>query len=328
MRTRVTRSSADIRGLEEDRRTGSGLGTLAGDEVAGAVVARMHREGVAAHSGVRLEAEPFGDEVRWRAETGGADESESARERLARMERLAGGPDLYLAIGCDLSAVGAWDRLTAAYVPRLARALTAQGVPPAEADAVAADLPGDLIQPPRDAAVRTRLGLYRGLSSLFSFLTVAALRRFTNRLRSRKPASLDAHPVRDGEDLGAAPELSARASDSPLDDLVGEEAGERVDAILLAAWRDFTPKEALALLYKFRDGLPQTTIAAMLRVGEPRVSRLLARGIDRLREALAAVIGSRRDRLSPSEWAAVRTALERRLATFPIAAPPTDAAAL
>ena len=301
---------------------------MAQDAIAGAVVARMHRDGAASHVSVRLDSEPFGAEVRSRAESGAAEEGESARERLARMERLAGGPDLYLAIGCDLSAAGAWDRLTAAYVPRLARALTAQGVPPAEADAIAADVPGDLIQPPRDGGVRTRLGLYRGLSSLFSFLTVAALRRFTNRLRSKKPASLDAPPKRDGEGPGAAFEPPARASDSPLDELVGEEAGGRVDAVLLAAWRDFTPKEALALLYKFRDGLPQTTIAAMLRVGEPRVSRLLARGIDRLREALAAVIGSRRDRLSPSEWAAVRTALERRLATLPIAAPPTGAAAL
>ena len=70
------------------------------------------------------------------------------------------------------------------------------------------------------------------------------------------------------------------------------------NAAVAAAWQTFTTNEALALFYKHRDGLPQKTIAALLGVGEPRVSRLLSRGIERLVDAVTPLKGVTGETLS------------------------------
>jgi hypothetical protein len=51
--------------------------------------------------------------------------------------------------------------------------------------------------------------------------------------------------------------------------------------------RALTPKERLTLVLKHRDARPQREIARLLAVGEPRVSRLLAAAVARLRDAMA-----------------------------------------
>jgi predicted DNA-binding protein (UPF0251 family) len=55
---------------------------------------------------------------------------------------------------------------------------------------------------------------------------------------------------------------------------------------LRVAWRRLTPREALALAFKFRHGLPQRTVARLLGVGEARVSRLVHAGVEKVKAAL------------------------------------------
>jgi RNA polymerase sigma factor (sigma-70 family) len=293
----------------------AGPGLTAPREAHGDLLGAAWREGVAAHPGLALSEAAFREEATARAEAGEASR-EARADRLARMLRLAGGADLLLAFACERGVPGAWERLAEAYGRRLARALTAQGVPAGEADAIAADVPGDLVQPPRDGGARTRIGLWRGLSSLFSFLATGALRRWTNRLRGTRPESLDVVPA-----SGPRPEPASREA-GPAETAAGREEAARLDAALDRAWGSLTPREALVLLHRHRDGLPQKTIAAMLGVGEPRVSQLLSRGVERLAEALAGEGGGRP---SPDAWEALRTALERRLATRAALPPPTGA---
>jgi DNA-directed RNA polymerase specialized sigma24 family protein len=242
---------------------------------------RLFRAGREAHPGIWLEHPEFARGARERASWTAKDDGGSEEDALSAMERRGRGPDLYLALACDARIEGAWDRFCATTLPAVARALAAQGVPPAEADAAAAELPGHLIQPPRHGRSRTRLGGYRGASSLATFLAVAALALRTSARRGRSPASLDALREEGGGEVVLPSARPARAG------LEEAEAASRLALRLPAAWARLTPRESLVLLFQCRDGLPQRTIAALLGIGAPRVSRLIDGAHARLRAALS-----------------------------------------
>lgn len=143
-----------------------------------------------------------------------------------------------------------------------------------------ADLLGDLVARPRAAGGRTQLAAYDGSGSLFAWLAVILARRMSERRAARTAAGA---PDRDAREPaaprhGASPDPGVEATER---ELVG-----RLGHALERAWGELTSREALALALKYRDGLSQRRIAALLGVGEPRVSRVLESGVGRLRRAL------------------------------------------
>ena len=99
-------------------------------------------------------------------------------------------------------------------------------------------------------------------------------------LRREVPASFEA-----GRAAATADAPAARTGD-PLRRLLDAEAARALDEAFRAAWKDLTPKESLAVLLKYRDDLPQTAIARVLDVGEPRVSRILSAALEKIRAAI------------------------------------------
>ena len=177
--------------------------------------------------------------------------------------------DVYLAIACDVGAPGAWETFEREYLPRLRGLMRHRGGGDAEIDPLLADLPGTLCQPPADGRARTRLGTYDGSASLFSWLAVVALRRLHHARREADPQ------------VDSASEVAARRT-PPSHAVVGTEMAQRFQHSFAAAWTALTPRERLAVLLHYRDGLSGGEIARTLGVGEPRVSRLLKSGLARL----------------------------------------------
>ena len=280
-------------------------------DAARTLVDRLFRVGAEAHPTVRLERDGFSRGAIERAGWTAADNGGTEIDALSAMDLRGRSPDLYLVMACDTGRDGAWDRLCATCLPAVARSLTAQGIPHVEADAIASELPGHLIQPPRHGRTRTRLGGYRGASSLTTFLAVAALALRTNQRRERPIASLEqlGPPGSDPGIASDAPPLALRLADA--------EAAAQLKVALPAAWARLTRQESLALLFKCRDDLPQRTIATMLGVGAPRVSRLIDSAHARLRAGLASA--SMRDGgVAQASRAVLRGVIENFLATsFP-----------
>ncbi len=275
------------------------------------ILGRLFGAGRSAHPSLALGAARFDVGALERAAWTAADDEDSREAALLALDRRGRGADLFLALACDAGIPGAWDRLCATALPAVARGLAARGLDPAVADAEAADLPGHLIQNPEHARSATRLGGYRGSSSLPTFLTVAAYARWSTERRRKVLASID-RTADDGSPAidAAAP---APAGHAPED----AETARRLAAELPRAWASLTERETLALLFKDRDGLPQSCIARLLGVGAPRVSRLLERAYERLRDALAGPLGAEGAASPPGDPAVLAAVLARFLATRP-----------
>jgi len=275
------------------------------------VVARLFAAGRAAHAMLVLGVGPFETGALDRATWTAADDEGTREDALRAIEQRGRGADLFLALACDANVPGAWERLCAATLPAVARGLCARGLAPAAADAEAGDLPGHLIQRPEHGRSSTRLGGYRGSSSLATFLTVAAYARWSTERRRKSLASLD----READDGSRV--IDPPAPPSPDTSPEDAEAARRLEGALPLAWARLTSREALALLFKGRDGLPQSTIARLLGVGPPRVSRILDRAYDRLRESLAGPLGGDGSATPAFDAAVFAAVVARFLATLP-----------
>ncbi|MFO0931220.1 MAG: sigma-70 family RNA polymerase sigma factor [Planctomycetota bacterium] len=250
-----------------------------------AVLDRLLVAGRTAHPTLEFAADRFEAAVVVRAAWTAAEDEIGRDDALREIERRGRAADLYLALACDAEVPGAWERLCATALPLVVRGLAARGLGPEAAAAEAADLPGHLIQRPANDRSATRLGGYRGTSSLATFLTTAAYARFASERRRVCLASLD----RETPSGARAIDPPAPASSEPRPEQA--EQARRLHEALPVAWSRLTDREAVALLYKGRDGLPQTTIARLLGVGPPRVSRILDAAYERLRDSLGSVLG-------------------------------------
>jgi DNA-directed RNA polymerase specialized sigma24 family protein len=165
-----------------------------------------------------------------------------------------------------------------------------RGRSPAEAEARAQDLLGDLASPPARGGARTLLGLYDAAGSLFGWLCVVLVRRVAADQRGRQTGTLDVLPedaLADARRVASGPE--AGASDARA---AGGEHVARFSAALPAAWADLSAQEKLALLWKHRDGLTQRQVGALLGLGEARVSRIVTAALARLAAHLKPVLGA------------------------------------
>lgn len=226
-------------------------------------VAEAWEEGRRAHPAVPLPEEAF--------------RTAFVRCRPPRSPRLAPGraADFYLAAACSAGVDEAWTALRTRWFPIAGAYLLRRGTAPAEVEPLLAELPGHLFEVPVDGegAGIPRIGSYRGDSALFTWLVVVAL-RFQRRRNGATARETDLREPETVPEPGAA---------SPAEQVLLRERAKRFQKSIAAAWGTLTRREALAILLKYRDGLPQKEIAGLLGVGEPRVSRLLDSGMARIR---------------------------------------------
>jgi RNA polymerase sigma factor (sigma-70 family) len=254
---------------------------------------------------------------------------------LRRLERIAGPPsrgdlaaalaraalaDVYLAAACEDGVPGAWERFVGAFGPTIARLAVRRGASRAEAEEMAHDLPGEIFAPPPGGGARTRLGTFDGAGSLTGWLAVIVQRRLVDRRRAiaRGPSTTDDAPSSDFADA---------ASDDPAARAAGAETARAFALALAEAWNSITPREAVVVLLRYRDGLQQTEIARLLRIGEPRVSRTLSCAAEKIRAVVLRRVGSEPgggDRDSGHAWAEIERALAEFMATLPRRADPSS----
>jgi RNA polymerase sigma factor (sigma-70 family) len=261
-----------------------------------ALLRRGFQAGVAEHGRLDL---PFEDFARRALDCASRRVEESGLPRTPEqtaevLERLAAA-DLYLAAACDLGLPPAWQVFTERFLPRLRRFARSRGASETEAEDLTRDLPGDLALPPASGSARSRIGTYEGTGNLFGWLAVIVLRRLAD--RARAPRLVRAGDPAAGEEEDDAPR-AAIDRDDPAGAAEAGEAARSVGRAFPAAWRTLTPQEALALLYRFRDGLAQREIARLFQVTESRISHLLRGATGKLRDALVREV---RD-LEPDRW--------------------------
>jgi len=230
-----------------------------------------HEAGLAAHPGLDLSFEQFAQRL-VAGENGnfGICGPASLKSRLAELQAA----DYFLASACECSCPEAWERLLELYLPRLRTMALRWGASAANADEVARDLPGELASRPANGRTSTRIGSYNGTGSLLAWLGTIVDRGLSLRARNRTPL--------------ADAELDIRvAEDSPPPDLVvHSETGARVGVAFEGALLDLSAREFLLVAAKFRDGRSQREIAAQLGISEARVSYLMKRALDRIRDAV------------------------------------------
>jgi RNA polymerase sigma-70 factor (ECF subfamily) len=231
------------------------------------------------------------------------------------------GADLYLAVACDRGVAGSWEALRDRFFPGLKGVLVGKGATGVLADEILDDLSGDLCAPPPRASARTRIGTYDGSGPLGGWLSIIAVRRFYDRVRASAAGPLPA-AFGTGASEGGLGLTPPDAAPSPSQAAVVDERVRRFEGALQAALAGLTSRERLAVLFKFRDGLPQRSIARLLGVSDSRVTRLLQAGTERM----AAFIQERLRETPPGTregalWIALEDAVARGLSNPP---PPDD----
>jgi len=184
--------------------------------------------------------------------------------------------DYYLARACEIGLPGAWERLQARFRRPLRAFLRRRGARSGEAEQLLDEAWGELASPPPRGGARTRVGTYDGRGSLRAWLSTVLWRRLADLWRAR------------GAELGAEDEevhVPGKRTDPAL--LVSSAEVTRLLGLSLEdAWSQLTPRELHAVVLKYCHHLPQTEIARVLRVGAPRVTRMLQSATARLRDAI------------------------------------------
>ena len=213
--------------------------------------------------------------------------------------------DFYLAQACDAGVEGSWERLESRYRKPMHRFLRRRGAATDEAHAVVDDTLGSLATPPPRGGARTRIGTYDGRGSLKSWLSTVAWRRLIDTWRARRGSQ----DVQDDTVVGGG-----RRFDPALH-VSREETARLIGQGLEEAWSEMTSRELQAVVLKYRHHLPQTEIARILRVGPPRVSRMLQSATMRMREAIVRRFDRQSDwEVGGAGWDALLATLERMLA--------------
>jgi RNA polymerase sigma-70 factor (ECF subfamily) len=251
-----------------------------------------HDAGRAAHPGIDLPHEAFARRATDLAQRrlrriGPALAAAGYAAALAEALSRAALADLFLAVACEEGVPGAWDAFAARYGPVVAALALRRGASRQEAEDLSREIPGDLFAPPPGGGARTRLGTYDGTGSLTAWLGVLVHRRLVDQ---RRAAALGPAPV-DPERAEAVAAGSSGAD--PAAAALDAETARRFGEALRDVWGSLSPRETLAVLLRYRDGLPQTDIARLLAVGEPRVSRILAGAAEKIRAAVQRRVGAR-----------------------------------
>lgn len=280
---------------------------------------RGHEAGIEAYGDLGLTFEAYAAEA-LRAVERRLDQLslDADRKRVGDALARMAGADLYLARACELGSVDAWAALANDLVPRLTGLARKRGARGSSAEEEVSALLSDLALPPPRGRARTLIGTYGGAGSLFGWLSVILVRRFAGEARRKKPDSLDQRPD-DEQDVAPA---GRSAPEDPSQAAQDDESRRRIREAIRRGFAACTPKEQLALVLKFRDGLPQRRMAALLEVGEPRVSRLVKQALTKLGTAARAHLP---EGLDPSAYAAAADSVGETLASLDAPARPSPA---
>jgi len=231
-----------------------------------------YERGRASHPGVVLALEPYSNRLR---------AAVAARNNgcgLVRLIEETPAADFYLAAACELEIDGAWDRLVELYAAPIRAIALRWGASPADADEMAAGIPGELLQPPAHGRHATQLGGYEGAGSLLAWIGRIVDRRLVDRARRRRPDATD------HLDVNPAP------ASGPSDSVVHAETGDRVADAFRGALEELSPRDFKLLVLRFRDGLPQKEIAESQGVSEARISYLMKRVLARVRHSVLTAV--------------------------------------
>jgi RNA polymerase sigma factor (sigma-70 family) len=257
----------------------------------------------------------------------GADRVDWTAELAERLRR-SGGPDLYLAVACEERVSGAWEAFRDHYEPKLRSLARAHGARGFDIGRVAADVLGELSVPRASGRRRTGLGAYAGAGSLLAWLTVVLRRRMSD---ERRDVASDRRTASGRQDREHARKPHRRGNPSeemdPVVIAVDGETCTRFGEALRRGIGALTNREREALAWRFRQGLSQTEVARRMRVGEPRVSRLLDRGVSRLRAAVKTAFPGERWEELDRLWMALHVEVGKALGRSPGGSPTEDAPA-
>ena len=217
------------------------------------------------------------------------------------------GADLYLASACHAGRESAWTRLRDEFRGRLVAVALRRGASPTEASEWADDTLADLSLPATVPGDARQIGRYSGRGALYSYLATLVLRRGADEVGSAVRRRLRIKRKSDAQ----APQASH--VDDGLIAAVGHETAERIRNALRDGMQACTSREHLVLVLKYRDGRPQTEIAELLKVGAPRVSRLVDQALRKVGDALRRELDGDPNNTSAS-WALVCDAVRRELA--------------
>lgn len=225
--------------------------------------------------------------------------------RLGEKTTPRAAADYYLARACDAGAPGAWEKLRERYGRRLRAFLRKRGATAPEAEELLDDAFGALAAPPARGGTRTAIGTYDGRGSLYAWLATIVWRRLADRWRERCATT----------GAGAAVRARSVRPEDPATRAADAETARLLGRALEEAWSGLTTRELQAVVLKYRYQLPQTEIARTLKVGPPRVTRLLHSAMARLRGAVEDRFGSQPDWDAPGGgWESLFEVVERILA--------------
>ncbi len=208
--------------------------------------------------------------------------------------------DYYLARACEAMAPGSWERLQLRYQRRVLAYLVRRGGTARDAQQVLDEGWGWLSTPPQHGRTQTRIGLYDGSGSLQAWLATIMWRRLTAlwRKRASEPETEPAEP----EPLSEDPAATAAQ----------DEIARRLGDALEDAWLELTERELEAMVLKYGHDMSQRDIARAMRVGAPRVTRLLQAGTARLRASIEERLAAHVDWQSGG-WERLSTTVDRML---------------
>lgn len=234
------------------------------------VLAELYEFGRQTHAGLWLPAAVFerGVVVRAQARLHAAGVP-AIGDRWLEVLRSISGADLYLVLCCDTALPDAWARFTQGYEPRLRKLALHLGC--RDVDAVCTDMFGDLSAPANADHAETRLGTYTGAGTLFAWLGVILRRALADRARTRPRA------------LARNVQPTPSTPPDPLERALIDELAGQLGELLHLAWEKLDDQERLVLLFKYREGLGQRTIATLMHLSESRISRIVSRALARIR---------------------------------------------
>jgi RNA polymerase sigma factor (sigma-70 family) len=221
---------------------------------------------------------------------------------MRRLSRVV-GTDIFLAIACEDRIPGAWETFNRTHAEEVRRAASRYRSLSTDSEEIAEGLVGELFSPPADGVTRTRLGSYDGSGPLGAWLLAVLRNRLVDARRSQEGEARRRLVAGRRKRIDRPP---ARTEEPPHS-MAAEEARGRFESALGRAWETLTPLQQFALTLKFRDGRRQIEIAELLGVGEPRVSRMVSKGVDRLRQAIRAEFHADSDEALQDMWDAMRT---------------------
>ncbi len=242
-------------------------------------------------------------------------------ENVASVLERAALEDLYLAFACESGVPGAWERLHLLITPTLRALALRRGASAAEAAALSEEIPGALACPPARGTARTRLGTFDGTGSLVAWLGAIVACRIADLRRAPRARSLEALLAAEEEGAVRGGPPSLRAGPDPAEEAGGAELRRGFEEAFRRGGLSLTPRERLALVLRFRDGLGQAEIARILHVGVPRACRILQGGVGKLRERVGRFRGDGGRAVEERTWAALREAAASYLAN---PEPPAD----